>query len=153
MTTMPPFDEAASSALAIAKVEAGLRGQSIGTEHLLLALTGDAGSDACSILHALGASAEAVRAAVGALMPDKCGTDRPLRPTVRARVAVDVAVRCAGRLGASTTSPRHLLYGLAAEGDGLAARALRTRGVTAPAVDRLLVPLPALASTGGFTAG
>jgi ATP-dependent Clp protease ATP-binding subunit ClpA len=141
---MPPFDEAASAALALAQADAGRRGHaSVGTEHLLLALTDDTGTDACSILDALGTSCTAVRTDVGELITDRHRTDRPLHLTPRARVALDIAMRCAGRLGADATSPRHLLYGLAAEREGIAAKVLWIHGATPAAVDRFLVPLPA----------
>lgn len=145
MTTMPPFDEAASAALALAQADAGRRGHSsVGTEHLLLALADGTGSDACSILDALGTSCGAVRIAVGGLIPDHVRpSDRPLHLTPRARVALDIAMSCAGRLGSATTTPRHLLYGLAAEREGIAAKVLLVHGATPSAVDQLLVPLPA----------
>lgn len=145
MTLLPPFDEAASAALALAQADAGRRGHSsVGTEHLLLALTDDTGTDACRILGALGTSCEAVRDTATGLIPvEGRAAGRDLHLTPRARVALDIAMRCADRLGAPATSPRHLLYGLAAEREGIAAKVLWIHGATPPAVDRHLVPLPA----------
>lgn len=142
---VPPFDEAATAALDLARAEAGRRGHSsIGTEHLLLALADGTGSDACAVLTALGTGCAQIRSAVGDLVPGPGpAAHRPLHLTPRARVAIDIATRCAARLGAAATSPRHLLYGLAAEREGIAAKVLFIHGATPAAVDRHLVPLPA----------
>jgi hypothetical protein len=71
------------------------------------------------------------------------GVARKLHLTPRAKVALDIAIRCAGRLDATSTGTGHLLYGLAAEREGLAARVLRIHRITPTAIDGLLVPLPA----------
>lgn len=147
--TLPPFDTATAATLTLAQAEASRRGHpKVGTEHLLLALTdgpgGGSSSDACRILDTLGTSCAAVHAAVAAVLPaGTAGLRDGLPMTPRTKVALDIAMRSAARLGAGATSPRHLLYGLAAEREGLAARVLRQHGVDMAAVDRLLIPVPA----------
>lgn len=144
MTHLPAFDADAAAALTLAQVEAARLGHTtVGTEHLLLALTDGTTSDACRILAELGTSCAIIQAAVTALLPAGTpGRRDQLHLTPRARVALDIAVRSAARLGAGSTSPRHLLYGLAAEREGIAARLLLAHGVSMSGVDRLLVPLP-----------
>lgn len=143
MTDLPAFDADAATALTLAQVETARLGHpAVGTEHLLLALADGSGSDACRILCELGTSCAAVHAAVeDALTAGAPALAERLHLTPRARVALDIAMRSAARLGAGATSPRHLLYGLAAEREGLAARILRNHGVTMTLVDKLLVPV------------
>lgn len=145
MTHLPAFDPDAAASLALSQIEAARLGHAtVGTEHLLLALTDGTATDACRILTDLGTSCAAVNADITAALPAGTPARREnLHLTPRARVALDIAMRSAARLGAGSTSPRHLLYGLAAEREGLAAKLLLRHGVDMAAVDRLLVPLPA----------
>ncbi|WP_018771476.1 Clp protease N-terminal domain-containing protein [Arthrobacter sp. 162MFSha1.1] len=144
----PPLAPAASEALALAQDEAIRHGhRSAGTEHVLFALATVAGPDMADVLGALGTSCAAVRCAVRCVIP----AGRPLhdqgrRLTPRAKVALDLAVRCASRSGSQYTNPRHLIYGLAAEREGLAAQVLLSQGITAAAVNRLLLPTLELAA-------
>lgn len=145
MTHLPAFDSDAAAVLTLAQAEAARRGHAtVGTEHLLLALTDGSTSDACRILDTLGTSCAAVNAGIADFLPAGTpGEGGHPHLTPRARVALDIAMRSAARLGAGSTSPRHLLYGLAAEREGLAAKMLLRHGIDMAAVDRLLVPLPA----------
>lgn len=145
MTQLPAFDADAAATLTLAQVEAARHGNpTVGTEHLLLALTDGTTSDACRILDTLGTSCAVVHTAIAAVLPPGTAANRGnLHLTPRARVALDIAMRSAARLDAGATSPRHLLYGLAAEREGLAAKVLRQHGVDMAAVDRLLIPVPA----------
>lgn len=140
---MPPFDEAASAALTLAQAEARSFGHHfVGTEHLLLALADVAsdGTEAARILTSLGTDTATVRAAVHAVVAaGDPGRDIPLHLTPRARLAVDIAARYAGRLEAAATGTGHLLYGLAAEREGLAAKVLLRHGATPAAVDKLIL--------------
>lgn len=136
----PPLAEAVSETLALAQDEATRHGhRSAGTEHVLLALATIASPEAADVFRALGTSCDAVRCATRNVIPD----GHPLREqgrrlTPRAKVALDLAARCAGRFGPERTDPRHLIYGLAAEREGLAAKVLLSQGITAAAVHRLL---------------
>jgi ATP-dependent Clp protease ATP-binding subunit ClpC len=128
----------ARGALDAAEEEARALGhRAVGTEHLLLALTRKADSDACRLMQRMGASPDRVRAevwkaAVAGAVPT------PGRPalTPRARLAVDLGHRAAIRIGAPYTGPEHLLIGLAAEGEGIAARALHKSGILARSAEQ-----------------
>jgi ATP-dependent Clp protease ATP-binding subunit ClpA len=112
----------------------------VGTEHLLLALTRNLESGACRVMEQMRTAPLRVRTDVlGSLA---CGTEPPpavdgkpapgpLGLTPRARLAVELGHRASARIGAPLTGPEHLLIGLAAEGEGIAAKALRKSGITA----------------------
>lgn len=123
----------ARSALDAAQEEARMLGhRAVGTEHLLLALTRNADSDACGLMKRMGASPAGVRADVLKVVAAGAAPtpDRPAL-TPRARLAVDLGHRAAIRIGAPYTGPEHLLIGLAAEGEGIAARTLYKSGILA----------------------
>lgn len=132
------FDDAASQTVTLARVEARKLGHHrVAPEHVLLALTDDGDSAAARILEHLGTSTAAVHAeirrVVGLGVP---GNDRLLHMTPRARLVVDIAVRFARRLDTGTASAEHLLYGVAAERESLAAKILRAHGITPGHIER-----------------
>jgi ATP-dependent Clp protease ATP-binding subunit ClpC len=129
-----------------ARNEAWALGQSkVGTEHLLLALTRDPESGACRVLEQLGAIPSRVQADVlgslvsGAKSAPATGKIPPAGPlglTPRARLAVQLGHRASARIGVPSTAPEHLLIGLAAEAEGVAAKALRNSGITARTAEK-----------------
>lgn len=113
-----------------------LRHRAVGTEHLLLALSLDAESGAFRVMQRMGANPETVVAdTLRALVPGTASrTDRPAF-TPRARLAVELAHRASVRIGVTQTGTEHLLIGLAAEGEGIAAKALNKSGIIARIVE------------------
>lgn len=119
--------------LDIAQDEARALGhRRVGTEHLLLALTGNAGSGACRVLEQLGTTPLRVRTDVlNSIVTGAAPTSGPLALTPRARLAVELGHRASARIGVALTETEHLLIGLAAEGEGIAAKALHKSGIMA----------------------
>lgn len=114
--------------------------RTVGTEHLLLALTRDAGSGACKVMERMGATAVGVRAeVVGAIIPGPAPTSGRLVFAPRARLAVELAHRASLRLGVSLTCTEHLLIGLAAEKEGIAAKALYRSGIVARTAENQVI--------------
>lgn len=121
------------NALVVAREQARiLRHRTVGTEHLLLALTLDAQSGAYRVMHRMGANPDMIRAdTLRALAPGAASTSDLLPFTPRARLAVELAHRASERIGVARTGTEHLLIGLAAESEGIAAKALHKSGIVA----------------------
>ena len=133
------FTPSARQALDQAKREAAAYGHDyVGTEHLLLALTRQQTGMAAQILAKLKVDADRVRFEVEKLSAPGPDTqqqgDLPVTPRVK-RV-VTLASDEAKLLNYNYVGSEHLLLGLIHEGDGLAARVLRTLSVTIEAVRR-----------------
>jgi hypothetical protein len=122
---------AGQDALNAAQEEASALGhRSVGTEHLLLALTRQSESGACKVMERMGVNPARVRADVlNAVVPGAGPTSGVLAFTPRARLAVELAHRAAARIDVSQTGTEHLLIGLAAEAEGIAAKALHKSGI------------------------
>jgi len=125
----------------------------IGTEHLLLGLVRQEDGTAARILDAMGVSVRKVRDAVEFIVGRG---DRvvigDISFTPRAKRSLELTVEEARRLGDRSMGPEHLLLGLVAEGEGIAAGVLRSLGVTLEAVRTRV--LNELAGTGkGETPG
>jgi ATP-dependent Clp protease ATP-binding subunit ClpC len=106
--------------------------RTVGTEHLLLALTSNAESGAHKVMERMGTTPAKLRADVlGALVIGAAPTPGRLAFTPRARLAVELAHRASARIGVPQTGTEHLLIGLAAEGEGIAAKALQQSGICA----------------------
>lgn len=102
----------------------------IGTEHLLLGITRDKDTPASKVLEKLGADVKKVRSALGFIMGRG---DRPLtgdiRLTPRGSKVMDLTLEEALRLNHRHITTGHLLLGLVAEGEGIAAGILESFGV------------------------
>jgi hypothetical protein len=111
--------------------------RTVGTEHLLLALTRqDADTKAGLVIHRLGAIPADLRSATLNAVTKVAGSPRTtVGFTPRARLALDLAYRAATRLDAGGTGPEHVLIGLAAEAEGIAARVLQQVGINAKMVE------------------
>jgi hypothetical protein len=124
-----------------AQEEARILGhRTVGTEHLLLALTRNPESGACKVMERMGATPAGVRAeVVDAVVTGPAPSSGPLAFTPRARLAVELAHRASFRIGASRTGTEHLLIGLAAEREGIAARALSKSGIIARTAEHQVI--------------
>lgn len=124
-----------------AQEEARILGhRTVGTEHILLALTRNPESGACKVMERMGATPAGVRAEVAAaIVTGPAPTSGPLVFTPRARLAVELAHRAAFRIGVPRTGTEHLLIGLAAEREGIAAKALFKSGIVARTVEHQVI--------------
>jgi excisionase family DNA binding protein len=103
----------------------------IGTEHLLLALAADSDNAAVLLLSRLTVESSAVVAAVELLIsPGATPVAGAIGLTPRAKKALKLADAEAERLNHSRVGLAHVLLGLIAQGDGIAAQALKSVGVT-----------------------
>jgi prophage maintenance system killer protein len=101
----------------------------IGTEHLLLGLLDDRGGLVRPVLAARGIRADDVRQQVLAIARPGAGApDRHIPFTPRAKAALELSLREAGRLDHLFAGSEHLLLGLIREGHGVAAQVLRGLG-------------------------
>lgn len=132
-----PLSPAAREAIDAAREEARMLGHhTVGTEHLLLALTRNTASGACNVMERMGAAPAGVRAEIlDAMVAGTAQASGRLPFTPRARLAVELSHRASIRIGASHTGTEHLLIGLAAEREGIAARALRNSGIVARSLE------------------
>ncbi|WP_253773025.1 Clp protease N-terminal domain-containing protein [Goodfellowiella coeruleoviolacea] len=112
-----------------------LRHDSLGTEHLLLAILDDEQTLAARALHALGVAAADLRAAVEQRVP---AGDTPAPAAIpvgaSARRGLDAALSEALELGHNYIGTEHLLLGLLHDTRGPASRALAEQGVGLDAV-------------------
>lgn len=108
----------------------------VGTEHILLGIVRDAGGEAARILGDLGASLDAIRASVhDSVREGKPGVRVGELPyTSRARKVLEYARGFAADAGAGYVGTEHILAGLLAEKDGIAAKILNKHGATLEAV-------------------
>jgi ATP-dependent Clp protease ATP-binding subunit ClpC len=138
------FSAHAKRVLALAQEEAAAaRHGHVGTEHILLGLLRDDTGVGGRALGELGVEPARARGAIEAVVPPGAeATDGPLVPTARVKKVIELAFEESRRLGHPYVGSEHLLLGLLAEGDGVAARVLHETGVTLEAarteVGRLL---------------
>lgn len=128
---MLPVSDPARRVLAKAFEEASrLIHNYVGTEHILLALLHDCDSTAAGVLRSLGVVPEAVRQqveeiiGVGTPALIVFGLAEPSPLTPRARKVLELARHEAARLGDRAVGTEHVLLGLIAEGEGVAAQVL-----------------------------
>jgi len=109
---------------------------SIDTEHILLALIGDASGVAASVLHGLGLHPAKITLEVEKLVRKGTGTSLrgQLSHTAIAERAIEFAIEEAQELGHNYVGTEHLLLGLLREKAGLAARVLTNFGLDLEAV-------------------
>ena len=99
----------------------------IGTAHLLLGLIGD--SDVARMLQVLGADPRAVRRYVDKTIGwAQRAASRDLPMTPQARKALDRSLHEAQRRGHNLVDAEHILYGLLAETNSMAAKAVTVVG-------------------------
>jgi excisionase family DNA binding protein len=126
------FTERARKAVFYAQEEAGKWNQNfVGPEHLLLGLIREDDSFTARILDRIGVSRDQIRSEVQKhLSPSTDGQGKDLMLTPRAKQVIDLAYAEAKRLKNPYVGGEHLLLGLIAEQEGLAARVLIGLGMT-----------------------
>ena len=110
----------------------------IGTEHILLGLLVEGEGVAAQVLNSLGVNFQEVRRQteelVGKGQPILKPIDLPLSP--RAKRVLDLAIKEARNMGVNYVGTEHVLLGLLAEGEGVAAQILLSSGVDTVIVQR-----------------
>jgi ATP-dependent Clp protease ATP-binding subunit ClpA len=137
------FTERAKKVLTLAQEEAATHHHSyIGTEHVLLGLLREPEGAAARALAGLGVQEDEVRDAMDALVGSERVVIGQIIPTSRVKKVIELAFEEARRMGAGHVGTEHLLLGLVAEGEGIAARVLADLGAgeaaVRAAVDRAL---------------
>jgi ATP-dependent Clp protease ATP-binding subunit ClpC len=103
----------------------------IGTEHLLLGLLAEGEGVAAHVLGAFGLELDGIRSRVEEIVgrgePKERPVDLPLSP--RAKRVLDLAMREARNMGVNYVGTEHILLGLVAEGEGIAAQVLLGSGL------------------------
>ena len=117
----------------------------IGTEHLLLGLIAEGEGVAAQALLSLGISLDAVRQQVESAMGQGQSEEKRVAPTPRVKKVIELAVQQAQHLGHNYVGTEHLLLGLIAEGEGIAAQVLTSLGADLNTVGHRVVEL-----LGGF---
>jgi ATP-dependent Clp protease ATP-binding subunit ClpA len=126
------FSEHSKTAMMRAREEAlRLRHDSIGTEHMLLALIQESSSLAARVLTGMNVDLETIRPEVARLAkagPSEVAAGQ-LPFTPRAKKVLELAMAEASALGHDYIGSEHLLLGLIAEREGIAAQVLASFGV------------------------
>jgi len=133
------FTASAQNMLTAAQAEALNTGfRYIGTEHLLLAAFADPASRAARILGSLNVAEPTIRITLERLL-SQSSPRRPkigalswakIVPTSRVRFVIDLAFKLRDAAGDQRVGTDHILFALAAEGEGIAAHVLLDGGVT-----------------------
>lgn len=106
----------------------------IGTEHILLGLLDDADGIVTQILSNYNLHPEVLKAEIESLV----GTGRPrsqpvdLPSSPRAKLVIDLSMREARKMGVNYIGTEHILLGILAEGEGMAAQLLASHGMDLP---------------------
>lgn len=149
------FTDRARKVLFLAQQEAQRLGHNyIGTEHLLLGLVQEGGGVAAKALQSLDISLERVRQEVESLIGRGDGASSEMSYTPRAKRVIELAFQQAVSLGHNYIGTEHLLLGLIAEGEGVAAQVLVNLGADLPTVrQRVVELLGGVVSPGGAPFG
>jgi RNA polymerase sigma factor (sigma-70 family) len=124
------FTERARQVIFFAQEEAAALGENyVGTEHLLLGLTRVPESAGAKVLVRLGISLESIRdETMRQVVRGQGNLGQDMQLTPRAKTVIDLAFDEARLLRNNYLGVEHLLIGMLAEGDGLAARVLLKLG-------------------------
>ncbi|MEN9300675.1 MAG: ATP-dependent Clp protease ATP-binding subunit ClpC, partial [Actinomycetota bacterium] len=130
------FTDRARRVVVLAQEEARLLNHSyIGTEHILLGLIHEGEGVAAKALESLNISLEAVRAQVEEIIGQGGSSPSGHIPfTPRAKKVLELSLREALQLGHNYIGTEHILLGLIREGEGVAAKALESLGISLEAV-------------------
>ena len=130
------FTDRARRVVVLAQEEARMLNHNyIGTEHILLGLIHEGEGVAAKALESLGISLDAVRQQVEEIIGQ--GQQAPsghIPFTPRAKKVLELALREALSLGHNYIGTEHILLGLIHEGEGVAAKALESLGISLDAV-------------------
>jgi ATP-dependent Clp protease ATP-binding subunit ClpA len=126
------FTDRARRVVVLAQEEARMLNHNyIGTEHILLGLIHEGEGVAAKALESLGISLDAVREQVQEIIGQ--GQQAPsghIPFTPRAKKVLELSLREALQLGHNYIGTEHILLGLIHEGQGIAARALTSMGIS-----------------------
>ena len=130
------FTDRARRVIVLAQEEArGLNHNYIGTEHLLLGLIHEGEGVAAKALESMDISLDAVRAQVVEIIGEGQAAPSGHIPfTPRAKKVLELSLREALQLGHNYIGTEHILLGLIHEGEGVAAKALESMGISLEAV-------------------
>lgn len=125
------FTDEARRVVVLAQEEArGLDHAQIGTEHLLLGLVHEEGSEVTRVLVELGVDVGALEHAVHAVVGRGMDPSPSHLPFTRqAKESLELALRESLQFGDKEIRPTHILCGLLREGDGVAVTVLTRQGV------------------------
>src|SRR5690349_14529321 len=119
------FDEAAKRSLVLAQEEAANSGADhIGTEHLLLGILRNEEGVGLAALLSLGIDPDELRRELRVTGGVQPRPGQPPIPTSRVKLAIEIAFEEARRMGSDHVTDGHILIGIAAEGEGMAAHVL-----------------------------
>ena len=130
------FTDRARRVIVLAQDEARMLNHNyIGTEHLLLGLIHEGEGVAAKALESLGISLESVRAQVEDIIgPGEQAPTGHIPFTPRAKKVLELSMREALQLNHPYIGTEHILLGLIHEGEGVAAKALESLGISQDAV-------------------
>ena len=130
------FTDRARRVVVLAQEEARMLNHNyIGTEHILLGLIHEGEGVAAKALESLGISLEAVRQQVEEIIGQGQAAPTGHIPfTPRAKKVLELSLREALQLGHNYIGTEHILLGLIHEGEGVAAKALESLGISLEAV-------------------
>ena len=130
------FTDRARRVVVLAQDEArALNHNYIGTEHLLLGLIHEGEGVAAKALESMDVSLDAVRAQVVDIIGEGQSAPSGHIPfTPRAKKVLELSLREALQLGHNYIGTEHILLGLIHEGEGVAAKALESMGISLEAV-------------------
>ncbi|MCX7831337.1 MAG: AAA family ATPase [Actinobacteria bacterium] len=133
------LSDAANKALESAKESCvELKHDYLSTEHLLVGLMRNQNL-ASEIVKELGRIPEEIEQKVlNKMKPGDAESIREVTLTPRAKKALEIAFEVSHSMGSELISPEHILIGILAEGESLAARVLNESGITLQAVEELL---------------
>ncbi|MDU4960957.1 MAG: ATP-dependent Clp protease ATP-binding subunit [Sporomusaceae bacterium] len=141
------FTDRANQVMELARQEAlRYRHGYVGTEHVLLGLIGEGEGVAAQALQSLGISLDAVRQQVEAAMGQGQAEEAKIVLTPRTKKVLELAYQHAQQFGHSYVGTEHLLLGLLAEGEGIAAQVLVSLGADLNTVGQKVIEL-----LGGFS--
>ena len=145
------FTQKAHKVLLLAQEEAKRFNHNyIGTEHILLGLVVEGESAAAKALQLIGINEDQLREITEQTVGKGQGQTRgEMSLTPRAKRVLELSVEEARRLGTNYVGVEHLLLGLIAEGEGIAARLLVSLGVDEDKVRTMLMEF--LGGAGGNT--
>lgn len=138
------FSERAKKLLTLSQEEAEKAGLSyIGTEHLLYACFADPEFQSSAILASLEVNEKDVRAAVDQVLSGKKPhRGKRVMPTSRVKRVIEMAFGFCSEMGHPTVGTGHILFALAAEGQGIGAQVLADLGATTDRISEELRKQP-----------
>jgi len=142
------FTERAKKVLTFAQEEAERSHHSyIGTEHLLVGLMRETDGLAAQVLESLGLNIETVRVRIQAVLGrHERIIIQQIIPTSRVKKVIEISFEEARSMGNNYVGTEHLLIGLLAEGEGIAAHVLMDLGAT---LDKVRSQVERFLATGG----